>query len=168
MRSVLWIFPLVLFGVGCAAATERPDETSLSTAGQSASPAGFEAWLAEQCPNGATVNAAGRDGVSVFVVTCEVAREEALADPVARDRLLHAYLAQTEEAMVGEAVGEAHQPLTPAGLICGVLMTGISAGFNWPWGHEGCNAPRAERPDACKVATFGVPTVAAILCTIFL
>jgi hypothetical protein len=63
-----------------------------------------------------------------------------------------------------EHVGEAHEEWSPVGLVCSILMATLATSFNAPWGHHGCNDPRADNPDACKVATGVVPIAAGIAC----
>lgn len=110
--------------VGCAT-TAAPDEPGPSA--DTSTPAGFETWLVEQCPDGASVGAkdAGTGDV-IAVMTCEEAREKALADPAGRERMLGAYMAQTEEHATGpqswERVGEAREPFSLLGLICSLVV----------------------------------------------
>ena len=63
-----------------------------------------------------------------------------------------------------ERIGTTQQQLSPFSLVCSALMLGASLAWNWPYGHEGCNAPGAENPSACRAVTsFGVGTL-GLLC----
>jgi hypothetical protein len=104
-----------------------------------ASPAGFEHWFRDQCPDGRMLRIT--TGSAVKDTACEEARAKALANDSARERLVDAYLAQTETPMrdeqPGERTGEAREPWSPLGWLCGMVVGGALAyqcekvGYNW-------------------------------------
>ena len=50
-------------------------------------------------------------------------------------------------------IGTVPQKWSPVGLVCSALLFGATLAWNWPWGQEGCNAPGAENPTACRALT---------------
>jgi len=94
MRAALWMLPLVLVGVNCAASTDVPEETSPPRASRGA-PAGFEAWLSDRCPDGAVVGARNVEtGEMIATATCEKLRDSARANASSLDLLKKAYVTE--------------------------------------------------------------------------
>lgn len=58
-----------------------------------------------------------------------------------------------QATLTSERIGEAPQEWSPVGLACSLLLFGTASAFNWPWGKEGCNNPRADNAEGCRAAT---------------
>jgi hypothetical protein len=153
---------------GCAA-----DTTTLDTSNQGATPAeqaevaapSFMIWVrGDTTPETAipailaaahdqlAVACAGKPGTSVRIHNPFLS--EAYADV-----LCSTFLDGTGEANsaltsdVDGPIGTVQQNWSPFGLACSALMFGASLAWNWPWGQEGCNAPGAHNPTACRALT---------------
>jgi hypothetical protein len=124
-----------------------PEQASLTalTAGtppSSSVPDGFEQWFKDVCPNDRALRVTTQTGGS-FDTVCEEVRETVLADDRVRGALIRFYLAtaQTEAPTMGEPsgerVGEAKQPFSPLGFLCGIVVSTLIArqcekvGYNW-------------------------------------
>lgn len=60
---------------------------------------------------------------------------------------------EARETLTSGRIGEARQEWSPVGLACSLLLFGAASAFNWPWGQEGCNNPRADNPEGCRAVT---------------
>lgn len=131
---------------GCATSTESAD---LST------------WLGERCPDSATLQVTNTETRETIDLSYAQVRAQILAAAPALDMESVPGAGDSEGS---ERVGEAEERWSPAGVVCSILMAAIASSFNWPWGREGCNSPRAEHPNACKVMTAVVPAAIGIAC----
>ena len=50
-------------------------------------------------------------------------------------------------------IGTVQQKWSPVGLVCSAVVLGATLAWNWPWGQEGCNNPKAEDQTACRAIT---------------
>ena len=75
---------------------------------------------------------------------------------------------QASEALTSgsERIGMTQQPLSPFSLVCSALMLGATLAWNWPYGQEGCNAPGAENPSACRALTSFGGGALGLLCAL--
>jgi hypothetical protein len=120
---------LAAVGAARAAPPGDPPEIASPRAAAAADPAplpaGLDAWLREQCPDGRALRLTR--AADAHEIACAPLREELLADAAARSWLVEAYTAQTASSPTseppGERVGEAREPGVISGLICGLAVT---------------------------------------------
>jgi hypothetical protein len=156
-------------GVSCAAPTGTAEIQGAPASSVSAeiTPPGFEDWLSEQCPDGATVVLEHPEtGEQVHFMACEDVREKAAADAYVRARIVEAYAAERGASERGEPLGAAREPLTPLGaLACAII--GAGPGFVFAWPGRGCErATTPENRTACEDAIGGFTTASLLLCGI--
>lgn len=112
-------------GTGCAAPNDSAAEAEAGSATAPVLPAGFDQWLHDQCPDGSMVQIIA-DRV-VHEIPCGMAREQLITNAASRERLMSAYMEQTEEpineAVSGERIGEARQRGVISSLLCGFIVS---------------------------------------------
>ena len=173
MRHIQPLFFLIVVTVsdmmGCTAPGDSPEQSDLEgLALRESTLGGFEIWLAQQCPNGAALAIEDVEADEpIRVIPCESLREEVLADPSTRDRLVSAYTTATESP-AGEPIGTAREALSPLGaLLCGLIATTPDLAFNFgPTGAAACHNPRLSHEEQmrCHNVTAGGSLVLGVLC----
>ncbi len=157
MHCAWMVGPMLAVALGACTAQPGSDDATSSAS----TPAGFDVWLAEQCPDGAALEV-GEPG---HVIACESVRERAVADPVVRSRLVEVYMGRATE----QDVGEARERLSPlGGLLCAVMAATPAMFATGPTADVACRSPQLT-PDEqarCSDVTGGGSIALGILCAL--
>jgi hypothetical protein len=180
MRHAWMIGLPLMMALGACAVEPGSDGATVSSL-RGSLPPGFEAWLAEQCPEGDVVGIIDRsdpaaatmkvdEGVLLRAASCEEVRARALDDPWVQRRLADVYqrtASQVGPSQLDERIGVAQDPWSPFGLACGIVAASLGLAFNWPFGgHAGCKDPHAANPGACEAVTGGGSVALGLLCAL--
>jgi hypothetical protein len=171
MRNGWMIGAALALVLGACAAGPTSDEGADGSPSEAVAPAGFDVWLAEQCPDGAVLGLVdeGAGGV-IRTASCEHVRARVLADPSMREQFYAVYqgrVAEADPSSGAERVGAARAPWSPVGVACGVITASLGLAFNWPFGGQvGCKDPRANNPRACEALTSGGSVALGLLCAL--
>jgi hypothetical protein len=173
MRNGWMIGAALATVLGACASGPASDESVAGPTSEADVPRGFDAWLAEQCPDGAVLglvdeSAEAGAGRVVRTASCEQVRARVLADPSTREPLVAVYLGRAAGAQPSgdERVGAAREPWSPVGLVCGIITASLGLAFNPPGAQWGCKDPRAEHPRACEAATVGGSALLSLPCVL--
>lgn len=162
-----------LAGASCVSSQES-DSPAIASAELRAvreADAAFRAWLGEQCPDGMAVLRMDLSSGEQRVIPCEDVRAKITEDEEVRRQLFQAYERSPQmrvPAPGDEPVDEARQSMTPVGVACSLIATGLGLFFNWPnllgGSKHGCKTPGARDRDACEAVTGGGSFFLGVAC----